>query len=182
MTLYVDHLIDSLVQSSELITPYEPSQVRVGVSYGLSAVGYDARLGEDLKIMKLPKGAVLDPLEPPQPEDFVEAKDWIIPSKSIALGHTVETFTMPDNIMGISIGKSTYNRIGLYMTTAVLEPGWRGQLTVSLSNLTPFPIRVHPNMGICQVIFWQGAATPRVPYNKRAGKYQDSVGITLPRT
>lgn len=72
------------------------------------------------------------------------------------------------------------NNCGLVTNITPIEPGWRGQITLELSNTTDLPIYVYPNEGIAQLIFLMGN-TPEITYKDRNGKYQDQVNITLPR-
>lgn len=151
------------------------------LSYGLSSFGYDIRLAPELKIFDHPfihdhrdKCHTLDPHNVSS-ECLIEAKDMIIPENTSALGYSVEKFNMPKDLVGICIGKSTYARLGLIVNVTALEPGWRGILTLELTNTTPIPIQLYANEGIAQILFHRGS----IPLNTyEGGKYQDQTGIT----
>jgi dCTP deaminase len=87
---------------------------------------------------------------------------------------------MPDDVIAICVGKSTYARLGLFVNITPLEAGWRGQLTIELTNSASLPVRVYAGMGIAQLLFFEGER-PKVTYADRKGKYQDQTGVTLPR-
>jgi dCTP deaminase len=104
-----------------------------------------------------------------------------IPPNSFALARTVERFRMPDDVMALCVGKSTYARCGIIVNVTPLEPGWEGVLTLEISNTTPLPAKIYANEGIAQLIFFRGLR-PLVTYGDRKGKYQGQVDITLPIT
>ena len=105
----------------------------------------------------------------------------IIPPNSFALAETVEHFSVPRDVLVICVGKSTYARCGLIVNVTPLEPEWRGKVTLEISNTTPLPAKVYANEGIAQMIFLKADRVCAVSYADKAGKYQDQVGLTLPK-
>lgn len=91
---------------------------------------------------------------------------------------SVETFGMPDGVMGVCVGKSTWARLGLFVNVTPLEPGWRGELTIELSNISHRAIVVQAGVGIAQILFIALAGVPEVTYADRNGKYQNQTGVT----
>ena len=171
MSILVDHEIEDY----GIVSPHLPALVEQGViSYGPTSMGYDCRLGTAFRGV-LP-GWSIDPKDAPSSfEDGVFQCDqsFELQPGSFLLGVTIERFTMPDNIIGIAVGKSTYARCGLQVNVTPLEPGWRGYLTLELSNPTKNPIRIYPGEGIIQVIFFRAESVPAVTYLARGGKYMD---------
>ncbi|HEY9704565.1 MAG TPA: dCTP deaminase [Allocoleopsis sp.] len=106
--------------------------------------------------------------------DNIDAEEnyFILPAHSYALGVSVEKFTIPKNIIGICLGKSTYARSGILVNVTPLESGWQGYLTIEISNISPSPCRIYLNEGIAQLLFLQGNI-PKISYNDRKGKYQN---------
>lgn len=52
------------------------------------------------------------------------------------LGSTIETFAMPDFLVGFVVGKSTHAREGLQIEAAgLIDPGFFGDITLELKNL-----------------------------------------------
>ena len=86
---------------------------------------------------------------------------------------------MPDDVMALCIGKSTYARCGLLVNATPIEPGWRGFVTLELSNVSRLPIRIYAEQGIAQLVFCQLDAIPLVTYNTRGGKYQDQPAVPV---
>lgn len=152
------------------------------ISYGVSSYGYDARLAGEFKVFTNVNSAVVDPKNF-VPESFVEQKGdvCIIPPNSFILGRTVERFVIPRNVTVICLGKSTYARCGLVVGITPLESEWEGYVTLEISNTTPLPAKVYANEGIAQFLFFEGDEPCAVSYADRKGKYQNQVGIVLPR-
>jgi dCTP deaminase len=104
----------------------------------------------------------------------------IIPPNSFVLTRSLEYIRMPQDVMAVAVGKSTYARIGIIANVTPLEPGWEGHVTLEFSNTTPLPARMYAHEGVVQVLFYRGER-PEVTYSDRNGKYQGQTGITLPR-
>ncbi|MBC8160857.1 MAG: hypothetical protein H7Z42_06525 [Roseiflexaceae bacterium] len=97
----------------------------------------------------------------------------------------VYDITIPDahNFLanGFVVHNSTYARCGLVVNTTPFEPGWRGYVTLELTNSTPLPARIYANEGIAQVLFFESDEECEVAYSDRNGKYMDQVGVVPPR-
>lgn len=166
-----------------MIDPFVPGQVRDGVvSYGLSSFGYDIRVADEFKVFTDVHSVVVDP-KAFDPRSFVDIQGdhCIIPPNSFALARTLEYFRIPEDVLVVCVGKSTYARCGIIVNVTPLEPGWHGHLTLEISNTTPLPAKVYANEGLAQLLFFQGDEVPAVTYAQRAGKYQGQQGVTLPR-
>ena len=119
-----------------------------------------------------------------------EAYDWdvidsvyplILYPNDYVLSYSIETFSIPEDVLVLVIGKSTYARSGLLVNVTPGEPGWVGQWTLEISNPTKRPIKIYPNEGIAQCLFFQSDAPAQMPYNKKNGKYMHQSGVTLAR-
>jgi dCTP deaminase len=68
---------------------------------------------------------------------------------------TLESITLPDDIVGRLEGKSSLGRIGLliHSTAGYVDPGWQGHLTIELSNVAKLPITLYYKMKIGQISF-----------------------------
>jgi len=157
----------------------------------VSSYGYDVRVGNLFKIFtnvsRNGGAAIVDP-KAFNDELFVTvdtrytSKDHIIiPPNSFALAETVETITVPRNVLAICVGKSTYARCGIIVNVTPLEPEWRGKVTLEISNTTPLPAKIYANEGIAQIVFIKADRVCAKSYADKAGKYQDQSGLTLPR-
>ena len=101
----------------------------------------------------------------------------IIPPNGFVLGHTVEYFRIPRDIVVVCLGKSTYARLGLVVNVTPLEPEWEGQVVIEISNTTNRPVAIHAGEGIAQFLFMKGDAPCLLSYKDRAGKYQGQTGV-----
>ncbi|MCB9990853.1 MAG: dCTP deaminase [Rhodospirillales bacterium] len=178
-----DHWIRDQAQQYGMIDPFVEKQQREGViSYGLSSYGYDARCSDEFMIFTNVDNAIVDPKDFSQ-QSFVERKAdvCVIPPNSFVLTRTVEYFKIPDDVLVVCLGKSTYARCGLIVNVTPLEPGWEGHVTLELSNTTPLPAKVYANEGIAQFLFFKGSSPCETSYASRSGKYMGQKGVTLPR-
>jgi len=71
------------------------------------------------------------------------------------LGSTLEHVEVPDDLVGRLEGKSSLGRIGLliHSTAGYVDPGWKGHLTLELSNVSGLPITLYHRMKIGQISF-----------------------------
>lgn len=183
MGLKSDKWIKEKSLKDEMIKPFCEENVGLGViSYGLSSYGYDIRVANEFKIFTNIGGTVVDPkkFDEKNVVDFV-GDICIVPPNSFALARTVEYFKMPENVLAICLGKSTYARCGIIVNVTPFEPGFEGHITIEISNTTPLPAKIYANEGIAQVLFLEGDEPCAVSYADKKGKYQNQKGITLPR-
>ena len=170
MTVLSDRWIKKMAKDKAMIKPFVSKQIRKKkISFGLSSYGYDARVSNEFKVFKK--------------DSFVTkiGKECIIPPNSFALARTMEYFKIPENILVICLGKSTYARCGIIVNVTPLEPGWEGHVTLEFSNTTPLPAKIYANEGVAQFIFIKGNEKPEVTYANRKGKYMKQKGVTLDR-
>lgn len=132
-----------------LLSPFIDRERVKGTSAGLSPAGYDLRL-------------VL-------PDDKEE--HWLAP-REFLLCATLERFHMPKDLLGLVHDKSTWARRGLSVFNTVIEPGWRGFLTLELVNHGQNSIHLQAGQGIAQVVFHLLDHPTAEPYPDDA-KYQD---------
>jgi len=183
MSIKNDRWIRKMAMEHGMIEPFEAAQVRQGtISYGVSSYGYDIRVAPEFKVFTNVHNVVVDP-KVFDDRSFVDVntEECIIPPNSFALARTVEFFRIPRDTLVLCVGKSTYARCGIIVNVTPLEPTWRGYLTLEISNTTPLPAKIYANEGIAQLLFFQSDEEPETAYEDRKGKYQDQVGVTLPK-
>ena len=183
MTVLSDKWIKEMVRTTNMISPFENKQVRGNkISYGLSSFGYDARVSNEFKIFTNVNSEIVDPKNF-KLNNFISKKgdECIIPPNSFVLSSTVEYFRIPNDVMVICLGKSTYARCGIIVNVTPLEPSWEGNVTLEFSNTTPLPAKIYANEGAAQFIFLKGNEKPDITYADRNGKYMKQSGVTLPK-
>ena len=176
MSVLSDKWIKRMSKEEGMISPFEEKQVRGdSISYGLSSFGYDARVAEEFKIFTNVNSEIVDPKNF-KPTNFVtkNVSECIIPPNSFVLARTVEKFKIPNDVLVICLGKSTYARCGIIVNVTPLEPGWEGFVTLEFS-------KIYANEGVAQFIFLKGNEKPKVTYADRNGKYMGQTGVTLPK-
>jgi dCTP deaminase len=183
MTVLSDKWIKEMVKTNNMISPFENKQVRDNkISYGLSSFGYDARASNEFKIFTNVNSEIVDPKNF-KLNNFISKKgdECIIPPNSFVLSSTIEYFRIPNDVMVICLGKSTYARCGIIVNVTPLEPSWEGNVTLEFSNTTPLPAKIYANEGAAQFIFLKGNEKPDITYADRNGKYMKQSGVTLPK-
>ncbi len=124
-----------------VIRPFYPQKtIFEGMSYGLSEAGYDIRLAQDLKI---------------KPGGFVK-------------GSAMEYLSLPVDLIASVYDKSSLARMGIAVQNTIIEPGWRGYLTLEISNHGEEIVELVEGHPIAQLVFQEvrGATAYQ-------GKYQD---------
>jgi dCTP deaminase len=84
-----------------------------------------------------------------------EEKPFFLNPGEFILASTLESISLPDDIVGRLEGKSSLGRIGLliHSTAGYVDPGWQGHLTLELSNVAKLPITLYYRMKIGQISF-----------------------------
>lgn len=160
-------LPSQMIRGAGLVAPFSERRVVAGMSFGLSPAGYDVRIAETSTI----------------------------PPGGFILASTVEKFDMSPDVLAYVKDKSTWVRRGLCVQNTVIEPGWRGYLTLELTNHLPRApwwrrlaawIARKPEPGtvtvlggspIAQIVFHRLVAPTEQVY---AGKYQDQAAGPQP--
>ena len=170
-----------------MIEPFESGQVRERddrkiISYGTSSYGYDVRCSTQFKIFTNIHSATVDPKAFDESSFInIESDACVIPPNSFALASTIEYFKIPEDVLTICLGKSTYARCGIIVNVTPLEPEWEGHVTLEFSNTTSLPAKIYANEGVAQMLFFQSDERCLVSYKDRGGKYQGQTGVTLPK-
>lgn len=108
---------------------------------------------------------------------------YIHPGELI-LGVTLESVTIPDDLVGWLDGRSSLARLGLmvHVTAGRIDPGWNGQIVLEFYNNGKLPLALRPNMVICALSFETLSSPAKRPYNKRENaKYHDQKGAVSSR-
>lgn len=125
-----------------------------GVSYGLSEVGYDIRLKQDIRF--IPANYHFNGDQVRRARISILDSDMGYPTSShdnFCLGSSIEEFDMPQDLCAIVHDKSTWARQGLSVFNTVIEPGWKGFLTLELVFHGNSDLHIPAGSGIAQVIF-----------------------------
>ena len=112
-------------------------------------------------------------------------KPFILHPGEFVLGSTVERIELPTDIVARLEGKSSLGRIGLviHSTAGYIDPGWKGQLTLELTNVARLPITLYYGMRIGQISFQRMTTEVDRPYgsSELGSRYQGQSDPTMSR-
>jgi len=166
-----------------VITPMLDRDRQVG------AASVDLRLSSDFLIARRAEGSGIDPAE--SDERAISSRQeritvpfgerfWLHPQQ-FALGSTLEFLRMPPHLGAYVVGRSSWGRIGLIVATAIMvQPGYRGTLTLELINEGETPIALYPGLRVAQLAVHALTATTAFPYEV-AAKYVSAIGPEAPK-
>jgi len=182
MAVLSDRTIRELLAAGRLgIDPFDPEAVQ--------PASVDLRLDRSFRVFRSTARPFVDVREPV--DDITElvtvedAEPFIVQPAAFCLGSTLETIGLPDDIVARVDGKSSLGRLGLlvHATAGYIDPGWRGRLTLELSNQSAMPIGLYFGMRIAQISFFTLTSAAERPYGSPGlgSKYQGQTGPTPSR-
>ncbi|HLC29274.1 MAG TPA: dCTP deaminase [Dehalococcoidia bacterium] len=117
--------------------------------------------------------------------EVTENNPFILHPNEFVLGSTLESVTLPNDLVGRLEGKSSLGRLGLliHSTAGYVDPGWQGHLTLELSNVANLPITLYYGMKIGQISFLRLTAPADHPYGSQdaGSRYQGQTQPTPSR-
>jgi dCTP deaminase len=167
----IRHYFHAPVFGKGVIKPFNNDQVQPS--------SYDVRLGNEFRFYDPHALGEINPLLDQSSATRMlrlgEGEVFKLHPGKFVLGSTVEWFEIPDWLVARLDGKSSLGRVGLvvHSTAGFVDPGFRGNLTLELANISELPIVLTPGMLIGQVSFMKMTAAAVKPYD---GKYQDQHG------
>lgn len=96
------------------------------------------------------------------------------------LAHTQDIVHIPTDAVGFLHGRSSVGRLALFVHNAgLLDPGFKGSVTLEIYNAGKNTIELKPGMRICQMTLHSLDLSPDVKYSEHNGnKYQGQRGPT----
>ena len=156
----------------------------------LQPSSFDVRLDRFFRLFDNHKYPFIDPAE--QQDDLTRlievAPDeaFILHPGEFVLGSTFEFVTLPNDVAARLEGKSSLGRLGLltHSTAGFVDPGFKGHVTLELSNTATLPIKLWPGMKIGQLCFFKLTSPSEFPYgsDKYSSRYQGQRGPTASRS
>lgn len=150
----------------------------------------DVRLDRFFRLFDNHKYAFIDPAE--QQDELTRlievdaGESFILHPGEFVLGSTFEFVTLPDDVAARLEGKSSLGRLGLltHSTAGFVDPGFKGHVTLELSNMATLPIKLWPGMKIGQLCFFKLTSPSEHPYGseKYSSRYQGQRGPTASRS
>jgi dCTP deaminase len=140
-----------IAEGHVLIDPWDEAMVQ--------PASVDLRLGTSFRVFHNHRITAIDLADPPRNlTELVEVQDdesFVIHPGEFVLGRTQEHVELPDDIVARIEGKSSLGRLGLivHATAGFVDPGFKGTLTLEITNLTRVPIILWPGKPIAQLSF-----------------------------
>jgi dCTP deaminase len=108
--------------------------------------------------------------------NVADDEPFVLHPSEFVLGQTLEWVELPDDLVARLEGKSSLGRLGLliHSTAGYVDPGWKGKLTLELSNVARLPIALYFGMKIGQISFLTMSSPVDRPYGSKGlgSKYQ----------
>ncbi|MCU0483173.1 MAG: dCTP deaminase [Chloroflexi bacterium] len=173
MSVLADRDIRAELEAGRVrIDPYDPAD--------LQPSSVDLHLDRSFRVFRNNRYAFID-VRQPQPDltELLSVDDdepFILHPGEFVLGQTLEWVELPDDLVARLEGKSSLGRLGLliHSTAGYVDPGWKGNLTLELSNVANLPIALYHGMRIGQISFFRMSSPVERPYGTRelGSKYQ----------
>lgn len=143
-----------------VVDPFDPNVVRPSsIDLHLSNVLYRYRLGE----------YTLG--QPYTDDDYVKEAFSDIelePGESCFVG-VRETILIPQNFLGFVFARSSITRLGLIIPPVYMNPGYGGQLPLTIINSSAIPVRVVPHVRVAQLLCVRLGRSPELGYDELEG-------------
>jgi dCTP deaminase len=183
MTLSKEQILDRLnkvnKQNPIIVTPILNKEEQIG------PCGIDLRLGKQFIIFNENNQGIFS-LNSPKEEiedyydEFIVAigSAIVIHPGKVVVASTLEYVSIPLNLECQVEGRSSWARLGLVIATATtIEPGYKGTITLEISNIGKIPITLFPGLRIAQLIFHDLSSITSDQYDfTSAKKYRCNIG------
>src|SRR5512135_1347927 len=173
MSVLSDRDIAAALASGRVrIAPYDAAD--------LQPSSVDLHLDRSFRVFRNTRYAFID-VRQPQPDltELLRVEDdepFVLHPGEFVLGQTLEWVELPDDLVARLEGKSSLGRLGLliHSTAGYVDPGWKGNLTLELSNVANLPIALYFGMKIGQISYFRMTSPVDRPYGSKelGSKYQ----------
>jgi dCTP deaminase len=173
MSVLSDRDIRAAIDAGDIrIDPYDPTD--------LQPSSIDLHLDRSFRVFRNNRYAFID-VRAVQPDltELLRIEDeepFILHPGEFVLGQTLEWVELPIDLVARLEGKSSLGRLGLliHSTAGYVDPGWKGNLTLELSNVANLPIALYFGMRIGQISFHGMSSPVDRPYGtpELGSKYQ----------
>ena len=158
---------------------YEKTMIENFKEKNLQSVSYDVTMGSNIMKFKDECNTIY--------LDDKESIDNLYEKVSINMGYKLrpgefvlarlnERVNMPKDIAGHIRPRTTFNKLGLLITSQHINPTYSGNLQIGIRNCSPNIIVLKPNLKIAQIVFEEvdePIKESELYKNKETSKYQD---------
>lgn len=127
----------------------------------------DLRLDQELKTLTGETINIKDEPYTLEPDEFI-------------LGSTIEEIYLLPDLLARVEGRSSIGRlgVGVHVTAGFVDPGFHGNITLEIKNVSDQPFTLNYEDKLCQVVFEKLEQECENPYD---GKYQGDTGVVCSR-
>ncbi len=172
-------ILDRLEAGDLVIDPLDDLDLQI------QPASVDLRLGREFLEFQRTNIPCIHPDSEQEIEEYVdetvvpEDDEFILHPGDFVLGTTMERVEIPDDLLAHVEGRSSLGRLAIvvHATAGLCDPGYKGQITLELSNLGAAPVALAPGMRISQLTFTELSSPAERPYGaERGSKYQGQSG------
>ena len=173
MSVLSDRDIRAALEAGDVaIRPYDAQD--------LQPSSVDLHLDRSFRVFRNNRYPFID-VRAPQPDltellTVADDEPFVLHPGEFVLGQTLEWVELPNDLVARLEGKSSLGRLGLliHSTAGYVDPGWKGNLTLELSNVANLPIALYFGMKIGQISFFKMSSAVERPYGSPSlgSKYQ----------
>ena len=163
MSVLSDRDIRAALEGGDVrIDPYDPQD--------LQPSSVDLHLDRSFRVFRNNRYPYIDVrVEQPDLTELLTVADdepFILHPSEFVLGQTLEWVELPNDLVARLEGRSSLGRLGLliHSTAGYVDPGWKGNLTLELSNVANLPIALYAGMRIGQISFFRMSSPVERPY------------------
>ncbi|GKX56057.1 dCTP deaminase [Leminorella grimontii] len=185
-----DRDIEAYLDSGKLSITPRPPETRI------NGATVDVRLGNQFRVFSGHTAAYID-LSGPKEEvsaalervmsdeiNLTDDEPFFLHPGELALAVTLESVSIPDDLVGWLDGRSSLARLGLmvHVTAHRIDPGWQGKIVLEFYNSGKLPLALRPGMVIGALSFEPLSGPAARPYHCREdAKYKDQQGAVASR-
>ena len=142
-------------EGQPVVSPFDPEAVQpasVDLKLGNAQYSYTLKtyvLGQELQ------------------SDAVEEREFdrldIRPHTTVFIG-LQETIAIPRHALGLVLPRSSVTRLGICISPVYMNPGYTGQMPITVVNNSPFSVEVVPGVRVAQLLCFHLGAEPARSY------------------
>ncbi|ATW87896.1 dCTP deaminase [Halohasta litchfieldiae] len=179
MILSDTDLLERLGEGDLVVDPIDDLDTQV------QPASIDMRLGSEFLEFQRTNIPCIHPNRADEVDEYVretyveEGDEFILHPGDFVLGTTKERVEIPPDLVATVEGRSSFGRLAVvvHATAGFIDPGFKGQITLELSNLGAAPVALSPGMRVSQLVFTELKSASTRPYgSERGSKYQDQAG------
>lgn len=169
--IVIDREIRALLRQGELkLDPFDDTLIQPS--------SIDLRLDALARVLRA-HASPLDTRSKPFDQDYDDIdlsaeEGYVLVPGGLLLVQTHEHMHLPVTCQGRIAERSSLVRLGLRVTSSLINPGYAGRLPCTLTNLSARPVRLYSGVPFCQLVLHHCVGRPDVAYHEKPdAKYHD---------